>query len=216
MKSFLIIGMGSLGNHLCEELSKNSCEIMIADINPLKVENTCTSVVTARVCDCTNRAVLESLGVEDFDVCFVCIEDYFQACLVITDLLKELGAKKVISKASNEIHTKFLLRNGADSVIYPDKDTARTLAISEVSDNIFDCIPLTDEYFIYEISPDAKWSGKTLKELNLRAGYKLNVLAVKRNGVVDPMPYADHVISADEHLVVLGRAEDIKKINSRK
>ena len=109
MKSFLIIGMGSLGNHLCDELSRNNCEIMIADINPAKVENANPAVVTARVCDCTNRNVLESLGVEDFDVCFVCIEDYFQACLEITDLLKELGAKKIYSTADDVAINTFIV-----------------------------------------------------------------------------------------------------------
>ncbi|MBR5491148.1 MAG: TrkA family potassium uptake protein [Oscillospiraceae bacterium] len=216
MKSFLVIGLNSFGTHLCRELYEQGSEVMIADKKEERLEDALKYSISAKVGDCSDEDVLRSFGVGNFDCCFVCIGDSFQDSLQVTSLLKELGAKKVISKASNEIHTKFLLRNGADSVIYPDKDTARTLAISEVSDNIFDCIPLTDEYFIYEISPDAKWSGKTLKELNLRAGYKLNVLAVKRNGVVDPMPYADHVISADEHLVVLGRAEDIKKINSRK
>ena len=216
MKSFLVIGLNSFGTHLCRELYEQGSEVMIADKKEERLEDALKYSISAKVGDCSDEDVLRSFGVGNFDCCFVCIGDSFQDSLQVTSLLKELGAKKVISKASNEIHTKFLLCNGADSVIYPDKDTARTLAISEVSDNIFDCIPLTDEYFIYEISPDAKWSGKTLKELNLRASHKLNVLAVKRNGVVDPMPYADHVIGADEHLVVLGRAEDIKKINSKK
>lgn len=215
MKSFLVIGLNSFGTHLCRELYEQGGEVMIADKKEDRLEDALKYSISAKVGDCSEEDVLRSFGVANFDCCFVCIGDSFQDSLQVTSLLKELGAKKVISKASNEIHTKFLLRNGADSVIYPDKDTARTLAVSEISDNIFDCIPLTDEYFIYEIAPYSKWLGKSFRELNLRASYKLNVLAVKRGGVVDPMPPADHVISGDEHLVVLGKIEDIKKLTTK-
>lgn len=215
MKSFLVIGLNSFGHHLCRELYEQGGEVMIADIDENKLEDALKYSISAKVGDCSDEDVLRSFGIGNFDCCFVCIGDNFQNSLQVTSLLKELGAKKVISKASNEIHTKFLLRNGADAVIYPDRDTARTLAISEISDNIFDCIPLNDEYFIYEISPHSKWVGKSFKELNLRVNYHLNVLAVKKDGNVDPMPYADHIISADEHLVVLGRGEDMRKLTGK-
>ncbi len=211
MKSFLIIGMNSFGHHLCRELYRQNSEIMIADINESKLEDALKYSVSAKVGDCSDEDVLRSFGVSNFDVCFVCISESFQDSLQCTSLLKELGAKKVISKASNDIHAKFLLRNGADSVIYPEREAAYTIAISESSDNVFDCIPLTEDYYIYEISPYHKWLGKSFRELNLRVNYKLSVLAVKKDGSVDPMPSADHVIMDDEHLVVLGRAEDIKK-----
>ncbi len=212
MKSFLIIGMNSFGHHLCRELYEQGGEIMIADINESKLEDALKYSVSAKVGDCSDEDVLRSFGVGNFDVCFVCISDSFQDSLQSTSLLKELGAKKVVSKASNDIHAKFLLRNGADSVIYPEREAARTIAISESSDTIFDCIPLTEDYYIYEILPHYKWFGKSFRDLNLRVNYKLSVLAVKKDGSVDPMPSADHVISADEHLVVLGKAEDIKKL----
>lgn len=215
MKSFLVIGLNSFGHHLCRELYEQGGEVMIADMDENKLEDALKYSISAKVGDCSDEDVLRSFGVGNFDCCFVCIGSSFQNSLQVTSLLKELGAKKVISKASNEIHTKFLLRNGADAVIYPDRDTARTLAISESSDNIFDCIPLTDEYFIYEISPHSKWVGKNFRELNLRVNCHLNVLAVKKDGNVDPMPFADHVIAADEHLVVLGRGEDIRKLTSK-
>lgn len=212
MKSFLIIGLGSLGNHLCEELSKNHCEIMIADINPVKVEKTYSSVVTARVCDCTNRDVLESFGIEDFDVCFVCIEDYFQACLEITDLLKELGAKKVYSTANRPIEEKFLLRNGADRIIYPERDICRRIARIECAQHVFDFINVADDYSIFEIEPLKKWIGKTPIELNFRNKYNLNIIAYKKDGKVIPFFNADYVFTEEEHLLVLGDAKDIKKI----
>lgn len=215
MKSFLVIGLNSFGHHLCRELYEQGGEVMIADIDDTRLDDALKYSISAKVGDCTDDDVLRSFGVANFDCCFVCIDESFQNSLQVTSLLKELGAKKVISKASNEIHSKFLLRNGADAVIYPDRDTARTLAISESSDNVFDCIPLTDEFFIYEISPYSKWVGKSFRELNLRTNYHLNVLAVKKDGRVEPMPFADHVISADEHLVVLGKVADIRKLTGK-
>ena len=215
MKSFLIIDMNSFGHHLCRELYEQGSEVMIADIKESRLEDALKYSISAKVGDCSDEEVLRSFGVANFDSCFVCIGDSFQDSLQVTSLLKELGAKKVISKASNDVHAKFLLRNGADEVIYPERDTARTLAISESSDNIFDCIPLTEDYYIYEISPYSKWIGKNFIELNMRANYHLSVLAVKKDGKVDPMPPANHVILADEHLVVLGRAEDIKKLANK-
>lgn len=212
MKSFLIIGMGSLGNHLCEELSKNSCEIMIADINPLKVENTTSAVVTARICDCTNRAVLESLGVEDFDVCFVCIEDYFQACLEITDLLKELGAKKVYSTANRQIEEKFLLRSGADKIIYPERDICRRIAGVECAKHIFDYINIANDFTICEIEPLKKWIGKTVLELDFRNRYNLNIIAYKKDDTVFPLENAEYIFSAEEHILVLGNPKEIEKV----
>ena len=156
MKSFLIIGMNSFGHHLCRELFEQGSEVMIADIKESRLEDALPYSVSAKVGDCSEEDVLRSFGVANFDGCFVCIDDNFQNSLQVTSLLKEMGAKKVISKASNDIHAKFLLRNGADSVIYPERDTARTLAVSESSDNIFDCIrmQLKDVKWIYENCPE--------------------------------------------------------------
>ena len=211
MKSFLIIGMGSLGNHLCEELSKNSCEIMIADINPLKVENTTSAVVTARICDCTNRAVLESLGVEDFDVCFVCIEDYFQACLEITDLLKELGAKMVVSRAESDTHEKFLLKNGADRVIYPEKQVAKWTAIKYISEDIGSFMELDGEHCILEVDVKDEWVGKRMDEIHIRKKYDINVLAIKKGDEMNMKIGPDTVFEEGDLMVVLGSIKKIKK-----
>ena len=125
MKSFLIVGMGSFGHHLCRELAREKCEIMIVDRNAENLEDMLPYVISAKVGDCTNPAVLKSFGVDEFDACFVCIGGDFQSSLEVTSSLKELGAKKVFSKADEDIQAKFLLRNGADEVIYPEKDVAR-------------------------------------------------------------------------------------------
>lgn len=212
MKSFLIIGMNTFGHHLCRELFKQNAEVMIADIREEALADALEFAISAKVGDCTSVDVLRSFGVANFDACFVCISSNFQNSLEVTNLLKELGANKVISKADNDVHAKFLLRNGADSVIYPERQAAQTIAVSESSDSIFDCMPLTADYFIYEIQPMKEWLGKSLRQLNMRANYNVSVLAVKRGNEMDPMPPADYVIRPDEHLVVLCNIADIRKV----
>lgn len=214
MKSFLIVGMGSFGHHLCRELAKEKCEIMIVDRESENLEDMLPYVVSAKVGDCTNPAVLKSFGVEEFDACFVCIGGDFQSSLEVTCSLKELGAKKVYSKADEDIQAKFLLRNGADEVIYPEKDVARRLAISEGSDSIFDCIELSDDYAIFEIEPMPKWVGNPMP-LDFRAKYNLNILAVKRDGKIRPFSGPGYVFKADEHLLVMGHTNDIRKVVTR-
>ena len=213
MKSFLIVGMGSFGHHLCRALADQKCEVMVADQVSDTLEDLLPLVVSAKVGDCTNEEVLRSFDIPSFDACFVCLGDSnVLGSLQITSLLKELGAKKVFSKADDDVQAKFLLRNGADHVIYPEQEVAVNLAISESSDSIFDCISLTDEYSIYELQPMDRWIGKGLKELNFRVKYHLTVVGVKRGDVVIPNLSPDYAFRKDEHLLVLGRIEDIRKV----
>ena len=213
MKSFLVIGMGSFGHHLCRALSQQKrCEVMIVDRDGANLEDMLPYVVSAKVGDCTNPEVLRSFAVESFDACFVCVGDDILGSLQITSLLKELGARKVFSKADDDIQAKFLLRNGADHIIYPELEAATSLAVSESSDSIFDCIRLTEEYSIYEVAPMDRWLGKSLKELNFRVKYHLTIIAAMRDGVIRPNLSPDYVFKADEHLLVLGRIEDIRKV----
>ncbi len=211
-KSFLIIGMGTFGHHLCRELAKQHCEIMAVDAAAEAVEDVLGIVVSAKVGDCTNEEVLRSFGVADFDACFVCVSSDFKNSLQITSLLKELGARKIICKANDDIHKKFLLRNGADQVIYPEQEAAVSLAVSESSDDIFDCIPLTAEYSIYEMKVPSSWGGKSLMELSIRSQYRLNVLALKTETSIQPMPGASHVFREDEHMMVMGLVEDVRRL----
>ena len=213
MKTFLIIGMGSFGHHLCRALAEQKCEVMVVDRVSETLEDVLPLVVSAKVGDCTNEEVLRSFSVESFDACFVCMGDNnVLGSLEITSLLKELGAKKVFSKADDDVQAKFLLRNGADEVIYPEQEVAVSLAVSESSDSIFDCIRLTADYSIYELQPMDRWLGKSLKELNFRVKYHLTIIAAMRDGVIRPNLSPDYVFKADEHLLVLGRIEDIRKV----
>ena len=213
MKSFLIVGMGSFGHHLCRALADQKCEVMVADQVSDTLEDLLPLVVSAKVGDCTNEEVLRSFDIPSFDACFVCLGDSnVLGSLQITSLLKELGAKKVFSKADDDVQAKFLLRNGADHVIYPELEAAVSLAVSESSDSIFDCIPLTADHSIYELEPMERWLGKSLKELNFRVKYHLTVIGVKRGEVIVPNLSPDYAFRKDEHLLVLGRIEDIRKV----
>ena len=212
MKSFLIIGMGSFGHHLCKALVEQKCEVMIVDKDGENLEDMLQYAATSRIGDCTKEETLRSFSVESFDVCFVCLGEDVLGSLQVTSLLKELGAKKDFSKAENDIQAKFLRRNGADQVIYPEREAANSIAVSESSDSIFDCIRLTDEYSIFELEPMPQWVGKSLKELNFRVKYHLTVVAARMGGVITPNLSPDYKFRTEEHLLVLGRMEDIRKV----
>lgn len=212
MKNILVIGMGRFGQHLCRELYTLGNEIMAIDTDQAALENVSQYVAASRIADCTNPDVLQSIGVTDYDICVVCIGNNFQNSLEITSQLKEMGAKYVVSKANRDIQAKFLLRNGADEVIYPNRDMAEKLARKVNTNHVFDYIELTGEYAIYEIPPLDKWVGKSIREANIRAEYHVNVLGTKIDGETKIMPLADHVIEKNEHLIVVATKKDIDKI----
>ncbi len=215
MKTILMIGMGKFGHHLCQNLARLGNEIMIVDDREEVLEDLLPVVTSAKIGDCTNEEVLKSLGVRNFDLCFVCIGTNFQRSLEITSLLKEMGAKYVISKANRDIHAKFLLRNGADEVIYPDRDIAEKLAVKVSANHVFDYIELTEDYSIYEIPLVKEWVGRTIGDIDIRAKYHVNVLGTKKGGNLSLLPGADYVLKSDEHLMVLGQNEDVDRILKR-
>lgn len=213
MKSFLIIGMGRFGHHITTSLSEQGCEVMIVDENQETLDDLLPYVISAKIGDCTKVEVLQSLGVKNFDCCIVCIGTNFQSSLEVTSLLKELGAKHVISKATRDIHAKFLLRNGADEVIYPDRDIAKNLAVRYAATNVFDYMELSEDYGIYEIPVKNEWVENSIKDLAFRSKYDLNILGIKSNGKTMINPSADHVFSNGEHLLVVGKKSSIARID---
>ena len=213
MKSVLIIGMGNFGHYLCKSMIEQGNEIMIIDKNEEAIEDLASQVTSALIADCSKEANLRKIGVSNFDICFVCISDDFLMNLEITSLLKELGAQYVVSKANNEIHTKFLLRNGADKVIHPDKDIAERTAVKYSNDNISDYIELQDDYSIYEINPLAEWVGKSLKESNIRAVYKIVIIGViNERGKTNITPSPDYVIKETDHLMIIAHEDDMARV----
>lgn len=213
MKSFLIIGMGTFGHHLCQELHKTKCELMIADQNGAALDDLLPLVTAAKICDCTNIDVLRSFDVPSFDACFVCVNKNFQACLEITDQLKELGAKRVYSKADRDLEAKFLLRCGADEIIYPERDAAERIAVSESSDRIFDFIGLSDSCSICEIEPPAAWLGRSVAEVGLRPKYSLNLIAARSGAELRPVLDPSYVFQKDEHIMVIGSVDDVRRLS---
>lgn len=212
MKSILMIGMGKFGHLLCENMARLDNEIMIVDEREEALADLVNIVTSAEIGDCTNVEVLKSLGVRNFDICFVCISGNFQDSLEITSLLKELGAKYVVSKAERDIQAKFLLRNGADEVIYPERDTAERAAERYSKDHVFDYVELTEDYGIYEIPVYKGWIGKSIRDLDIRAKYKLNILGIKKEEELDLMPPASYVFDETQHLLVIGRSEDVETV----
>lgn len=215
MKSILIIGIGKFGHHLCENFCRMKNEVMIVDCQEEAIEDLLPMVTSAKVGDCTNVEVLKTLGIDNFDFCFVCIGTNFQSSLEITSQVKELGGKMVISKADRDIHAKFLLRNGADEVIYPSRDVAERIAVRYSENHIYDYIELDDEISIYEISPLESWIGKSIREVDCRARYQVNIIGVRRNGRMKMISMADYIFQKEEHLLVIGQDKDVKKLLRR-
>ena len=197
MKSVLIIGLGRLGHHLCVNMSQLGNEVMIVDRNEECMQDLLPYATMAKVGDCTNEDVLRSLGIGNFE---------------ITSLIKEMGAKYVVSKANRDIHAKFLLRNGADEVIYPDRDIAERLAVKHSANHVFDYIELTEGYSIFEIPPVEEWIGKSIRQLAIRSKYHVSILGNKKNGHLQLLPHAERRLEREDHLMVVGLTKYIDRL----
>ena len=185
MKNILLIGLGRFGRHIALQLSKLGHEVMAVDINEERVNESLPIVTNAQIGDSTNTEFLRSLGIGNFDVCIVTIGGNFQNSLETTSLLKELGAKLVVSRAERDVQEKFLLRNGADEVIYPEKQVANWAAIRYTADHIRDYIEVGEAHAIFEVEVPKGWIGKTVGELDIRRKYSINIMATKENGKIN-------------------------------
>lgn len=212
MKSILMIGLGRFGRHMARRLCEQGNEVLAVDINEDRVNDVLSEVTHAKIGDATGEAFIASLGVRNFDLCVVAIGDDFQSSLEATALLKENGAKYVLARASRDVHAKFLLKNGADDVVYPEKETASRLAMKYGAKNIFDYIELTDEYSIYEIPTPASWVGKTIVQTLVRTKYHVSILATKRKGRISPLPKPDHLFTSEETLIIMGENDHVMKL----
>jgi len=211
MKSILLIGLGRFGRHIAMKLNEMKNDIMAIDKVEERVDAVLPYVTKALIGDSTNEVFLRSLGVSNFDLCIVAIGEDFQSSLETTSLLKELGAKLVVSRAARDVHEKFLLRNGADSVIYPEKQLASWTAITYSSDTVFDYIDLGENYAVMEVAIPKSWIGKTVAKIDTRKNYNINIMAVKKDGKLNISVTPDTVFSENETLLVLGHEKDIEK-----
>ena len=215
MKSVLIIGMGTLGRHLARKMIEYGNEVMIVDSNEDIIQEMAQEIPNAVVGDCAAEGVLRSFGVSNFDFCFVTVGEDFYAALEITAILKELGAKCVIAKAKKNRQADFLKKIGADEVFYPEEEMAESLAIRYTADNIYDYIELNEEYSVYEMPILKEWKGKTIKNVDVRKLYNINIIAIKNSDYLNPSPAPDYVFEEEDHIVVIGKADDVLKISAK-
>lgn len=211
MKNVLLIGLGRLGRHMAENLFEMGHQIMAVDNVEERVNVVLPYVTTAIIGDTTNEDFLRSLGVSNFDVCIVAIGSDFQSSLETTSLLKELGAKKVVARASRDTQAKFLIKNGADEIIYPEKQLAKWAAIRYTANHVLDYIELDSENSIFEVEVPTAWIGKTISQIDIRRKYGINILGIKQNGIMDVMVKPDTALTEKDTLMVIGDNNSIKR-----
>lgn len=212
MKSILIIGLGRFGRHMAYKFLEEHNEVLAVDKREERAETVVDRIKDIEIGDATDENFIASLGVGNFDLCVVAIGDNFQTALEITVLLKDHGAKYILARASRDVHRKLLLRNGADHVVYAEREMAERLAVKYGSKNVFDYIELTPEVAIYEVAVPESWYGKSIIEKSIRTKYHISILATKEGGKIYPLPQPDHVFQAKETLMVMGGHDDIKKL----
>lgn len=211
MKSVLLIGLGRFGRHIAFKLEELHHQVMAVDKEEKRVNKILPYVTNAQIGDSTDEEFLQSLGVRNYDICIVAIGDDFQSSLETTSLLKEMGAEMVISRAARDVHAKFLLRNGADEVVYPEKQLAYWTAIRFSSDHILDYIELDDTHAIFEMAVPEKWIGKTVGQLDIRNNHNINIMALKHDGTINLNIGSNTHIPEDYTMLVLGNIKDIQK-----
>ena len=211
MKSILLIGLGRFGRHIAMKLDELHHQVMAVDKEETRVDAVLPFVTNAQIGDATNEDFLSSLGVGNFDVCMVAIGDNFQNSLEVTSLLKELGARMVVSRAARDVHAKFLLRNGADEIVYPERQLADWVAIRYSADHILDYIELDEGHAIFEISIPEEWIGKTIGQLDIRKKYNINIMALKTNDIMNLKITSDTQLLKGSTMLVLGETKHIQK-----
>ncbi len=211
MKSILLIGLGRFGKHIAKELYLLGHQVMAIEEDEARLDEAMPYVTSGQIGDSTNPAFLASLGIPDFDVCIVTISGDFQASLETSYLLKDMGAKMVVSRAEQDGQAKFLLRNGADEVVYPEKELAKWVAIRFSSDHILDYIALDDEHAIFEVDLPANWDSKTVGQIDIRKKYGINILGVKRDGKLQLTITPDTHFESTDTILVLGDYKSLRK-----
>ena len=211
MKNILLIGTGRFGRHIAVQLSQLGHQVMAVDTNEERISDVLPFVTNAQIGDSTRVDFLRSLGVGNYDVCYVTISGDFQNSLETTSLLKELGAKCVVSRAERDVQAKFLLRNGADHIVYPEKQVAKWAAIRYTADHIFDYIEIDEQHAIFEVEVPEGWVGKSIGELNIRRKFGINILGIKHSGKTDVSITPDTVLSGEMTILALGEYKALQK-----
>ncbi|MBQ4473954.1 MAG: TrkA family potassium uptake protein [Lachnospiraceae bacterium] len=211
MKSILLIGLGRFGREIAIQLNELGHSVMAVDRDEERVNAVLPVVTGAQIGDSTNPAFLEDLGVNNFDVCIVAIGDDFKSSLETASLLKEFGGKLVVARAECDMQVKFLKNNGADEVIYPEKEMARWAAVRYSADHILDYIALDDSHAILEVPVPAMWTGKSIGQIDIRRRYNVTIMAVKRNGRLHMSITPETVLTEDMSILVTGEYRALAK-----
>ena len=211
MKNILLIGLGRLGRHLAQNLYEMGHQIMAIDSVEERVNNILPYVTSAIIGDTTNENFMSSLGIKNFDVCIVAIGSDFQSSLETTSLLKELGATQVVARASRDTQAKFLKKNGADEIIYPEKQLAKWAAIRYTANHVLDYIELDEKNSIFEVEVPSAWIGLSIAQIDIRRKFGINILGVKHSGIMNVMVTPDMMLTDKDTLMVIGEYSNIKK-----
>lgn len=197
---------------MAKKFIENGHEVMAIDSNEERADDAVGDIQKILIGDATEERFMASLGIRNFDLAVIAIGENFQTVLEMSVLLKDLGCKYVVARATKEVHQKLLLRNGADYVVYAEREVAERLAIKFGADSIFDYVELTPEIGIYEIAVPERWKGKSMVDLSIRSKYHVSVMATKKDGKIYPLPHPTHVFNEEESIMVMGKAEDINEI----
>lgn len=215
MKSFLVIGLGKFGKSCAKELTDLNYEVLGVDENPRLVSEASSYLTHTVQADSTDEDFLKSIGVDSYDACIVAIGDNQESSVMITVLLKEHGAKKIIAKAQSELHAKILRKVGADQVVLPEYDMGKKLAHSLSHKNIYDLVDISSNYSIASITAPKEWVNKTLGELSPRDKYGVNIIAIESNSTEpNVFPNAGTIISKNDTVVVIGDNQRLEKLKS--
>ncbi|MGJ3204508.1 TrkA family potassium uptake protein [Geobacillus sp. FJAT-46040] len=214
-KQFAVIGLGRFGGSICRTLSEQGMEVLAIDIDEDRVNEFASIASYAVVGDTTDENVLKSLGIRDFDHVIVAIGDNIQASILTTLILKELGVNHITVKATNDYHEKVLKKIGADQIVHPERDMGERIAHNLISNNVLDYLELSDKYSIVEIVASERLDGHSLLELDIRARYGINIVAIKRGTSVIVSPLASEIIRKGDVLVVIGADSDIDRFEEK-
>lgn len=210
-KTILLIGLGRFGLHIAKKLQELGHEVMAVDVNEERINRAVPFVTDAQIGNSTNEEFLKSLGINNFDLCIVTISEDFQSSLETTSLLKELGAKKVVSRAERDGQARFLLRNGADEIVYPEKQLASWMAIKYSADHILDYIEIDNDHAIFEVTVPKDWIGKTIGEIDIRKKYGISILGIKDGKKLNVNVTPSQMLSSELSLLVIGDYKKLKK-----
>lgn len=214
-KEFAVIGLGRFGGSICRALSEEGLEVMAIDTDEDKVNQFANVASHAVVGDTTDETVLKSLGIRNFDHVIVAIGDNIQASILTTLILKELGVKHITVKAQNDYHEKVLSKIGADRIVHPERDMGKRIAHKIISNNVLDYLELSDEHSIVEIVANERLHGNSIIDLDIRAKYGINIVAMKRNKDIIVSPQANEIIQKNDILIVIGADTDINRFEKR-